>query len=305
MAGILHRSPGHTEAPDRLAVPARRFSVPRLLRLWAKSLGLIGFFGLGIVLMVGPFYWIFEASLAVDSADVYSIPPQPLPDELTLENYGRVFEQVPFERFAWNSFKVASLITVGQLVTASMAAYAFARLKFRGRNLLFALVIAALMVPIQVVIVPLFLLMRQLDLTNTHWALILPALVTPFGIFLLRQYFLTIPVDFEDAAFVDGAGRFRTFVTVVLPLSGPALTALGILAFTFWWNDLLFPLVMINDPELQTLPVGLLLLTGRFAEGSLSVIAAGITLAVLPVLVVFLILQKQIVRSVAGSGLKG
>lgn len=255
--------------------------------------------------MVGPFYWIFEASLAVDSTDVYSIPPQPLPDELTLENYGQVFEQVPFERFAWNSFKVASFITIGQLITASMAAYAFARLRFRGRGLLFAVVIAALMVPIQVVIVPLFLLMRQLELTNTHWALILPALVTPFGIFLLRQYFLTIPAEFEDAAFVDGAGRFRTFVTVMLPLSGPALTALGILAFTFWWNDLLFPLVMINDPELQTLPVGLLLLTGRFAEGSLSVIAAGITLAVLPVLVVFLILQKQIVRSVAGSGLKG
>lgn len=255
--------------------------------------------------MVGPFYWIMEASLAVDVSDVYSIPPQPLPDELTLDNYSQVFDRVPFERFAWNSFKVASLITIGQLITSAMAAYAFARLSFRGRDLLFALVIAALMVPLQVVIVPLFLLMSELGLTNSHWALILPPLVTPFGIFLLRQYFLTIPKDYEDAAFVDGCGRFRTFVMVVLPLSGPALTALGILAFTFWWNDLIFPLVMINDPDLQTLPVGLLLLTGRFAEGTLAVIAAGITLAVLPVLVIFLILQKHIVRSVAGSGLKG
>ena len=271
----------------------------------AKNLAFIAFFGIGIALMVGPFYWIIEASLAVDSTDVYSIPPQPLPDELTLDNYSQVFDQVPFERFAWNSFKVASLITIGQLITASMAAYAFARLSFRGRDFLFALVIAALMVPLQVVIVPLFLLMRDLGLTNTHWALILPGLVTPFGIFLLRQHFLTIPKELEDAAFVDGAGRFRTFIEIVLPLSGPALTALGILAFTFWWNDLLFPLVMINDPELQTLPVGLLLLTGRFAEASLSVIAAGITLAILPVLVVFLVLQKQIVRSVASSGLKG
>ena len=281
-----------------------RLMAPRL-GAWARNTAFLAFFGIGIVLMVGPFYWIIEASLAVDPSDVYSIPPQPLPDDMTLANFGQVFHQVPFERFAWNSFQVASLITIGQLITASMAAYAFARIRFRGRDFLFALVIGALMVPMQVVIVPLFLFMRQLGLTNTHWALILPALVTPFGIFLLRQYFLTIPVELEDAAFVDGAGRFRTFVKIVLPLSGPALTALGILAFTFWWNDLLFPLVMISSPELQTLPVGLLLLTGRFREGSLAVIAAGITLAVLPVLVVFLIMQKHIVRSVASTGLKG
>jgi multiple sugar transport system permease protein len=193
---------------------------------------------------------------------------------------------------------------VAQLVTCSTAAYAFARLRFRGRSVLFALMLASLMIPLQVTMVPLFLMMRELDLFNTLWALILPPTVNAFGVFLLRQHFLTIPHELEEAARIDGAGPFVTFFRVVLPLSGPSLATLAILAFTFWWNDLLMPLIMISDVEKQTLPVGLVVLAGRFSSGSLGTIAAGITVAIVPVLVVFVAAQRHIVQSVASSGLK-
>src|SRR5690606_29572175 len=160
-------------------------------------------------------------------------------------------------------------------------------------------VIGSLMVPIQVTIVPLFLVMSKLGLTNTLWSLILPGIFSAFGIFLLRQHFLTLPRELEEAAKIDGAGHLRTFGQVVLPLSGPALATLGILCFTYWWNDLLMPLVMINDPERQTLPVGLVLLAGRYSTGSLGTIAAGISMAVIPVLIVFIAAQRYVVASIA------
>lgn len=259
----------------------------------------------GALLMVAPFLWILQASFAASDAQVYELPPRLWPREPTLNNYPRVFELVPFARFILNSLIVAGSITLGQLITCSTAAYAFARLDFPGKNLLFVILLSSIMIPLQVTIVPLFILMRQLDLYNTLWALILPPLVSPFGVFLLRQYFLTIPRELEDAARIDGANVFVIFWRIILPLAGPSLTTLGILAFVFWWNDLLIPLIMINKSELQTLPVGLILLRGRYATGSLGSIAAGITMAVLPVLIVFLFLQRYIIKSIATTGLKG
>jgi ABC-type glycerol-3-phosphate transport system permease component len=161
------------------------------------------------------------------------------------------------------------------------------------------------MIPLQVTIVPLFILMRQLGLYNTHWALILPPLISPFGVFLLRQYFLTIPTELEDAARIDGAGTFTIFWRIILPLAGPALVTLAIVTFVYWWNDFLMPLIMINRPELQTLPVGLTLLRGRYSAGSMSIVAAGITMAIIPVLAVFLLLQRYIIKSIATTGIKG
>jgi ABC-type glycerol-3-phosphate transport system permease component len=254
--------------------------------------------------ITAPFLWIFRGAFSASDAELYRLPPTLRGDNLTTGNFGKVTEQVPYFRFFLNSIIVSGTITVAQLITCSTAGYAFARLHFRGRGVLFAVVVGSLMIPIQVTIVPLFLVMSKMQLTDTLWALILPGVFSAFGIFLLRQHFLALPVELEEAAKLDGAGHFRTFAQVVLPLSGPSIATLGILCFTYWWNDLLLPLVMISDTGRQTLPVGLVLLAGRFSTGSLGTIAAGIAMAIVPVLVVFVVAQRYIVQSIASSGLK-
>ncbi|ETK34972.1 carbohydrate ABC transporter permease [Microbispora sp. ATCC PTA-5024] len=284
MSAATTRSP----APGRLAARVLTFAI----------------LGIAALAITAPFLWIFRGAFSGSDAELYRLPPAFHPANLTVRNFGQVTEQVPYFRFFLNSIIVSTTVTVAQLITCSTAGYAFARLRFRGRGVLFAVVIGSLMIPIQVTIVPLFLVMSKLGLTNTLWALILPGIFSAFGIFLLRQHFQALPVQLEEAAMIDGAGRLRTFVRIILPLSGPSIATLGILCFTYWWNDLLLPLVMISDTERQTLPVGLVLLAGRFSTGSLGTIAAGITMAIVPVLVVFLAAQRYIVQSIASSGLK-
>ncbi|MEV4511069.1 carbohydrate ABC transporter permease [Dactylosporangium sp. NPDC049525] len=260
--------------------------------------------GIAALAITAPFLWIFRGAFSGSDAELYRLPPTFEPGNLTTDNFGKVTEQVPYFRFFLNSIIVSTTITLAQLITCSTAAYAFARLHFKGKGVLFAVVIGSLMIPIQVTIVPLFLVMSKLGLTNTLWALILPGIFSAFGIFLLRQHFLALPMEIEEAAKLDGAGHLRTFARIILPLSGPSIATLGILCFTYWWNDLLLPLVMISDTEKQTLPVGLVLLAGRFSTGSLGTIAAGIAMAIVPVLIVFVLAQRYIVQSIASSGLK-
>jgi len=259
----------------------------------------------GAILMVAPFVWIIQLAFTDDVTQVYEIPPRWFPSNPTLNNFAEVFKQVPFDRFMWNSLKVAGAITIGQLVICSTGAFAFARLRFPGRDLIFMVILSGLMIPLQVTIVPLFILMRELDFYNTHWALILPPLANPFGVFLLRQYIMSIPKELDEAARIDGASIFTIYWRIILPLISPALVTLAILAFVFWWNDFFFPLIMINSPDLQTLPVGLTLLRGRYDAGSLATVAAGITMAIIPVVIVFMLLQRNIIKSIATSGLKG
>jgi len=257
----------------------------------------------GAVLMVAPFMWIIQAAFG-ETTEVFKLPPRWLPVNPSLENFEDVFNQVPYHLFLGNSLKLAVIVTIGQLITCSMAAFAFARLQFPGRNLLFMLLISALMIPGQVTIVPLFILVRQLGLYNTHAALILPALVNPFGVFLLRQYFVTLPTELEDAARVDGANVFTIYFRIILPLSGPVLTTLAILTFVGMWNQYFFPLIMINSPDLQVITVGLTLLRGQYGVGALGPIAAALTMAIVPVMIVFVFLQKYIIRSIVSTGLK-
>jgi ABC-type glycerol-3-phosphate transport system permease component len=259
--------------------------------------------GFGSVLMIAPFLWILQAAFGETTA-VFRLPPQWFPQNPSLENFEDVFNQVPYHLFMGNSLKLAMIVTAGQLLTCSLAAYAFARLEFPGRNVLLVLLLSALMIPGQVTIVPLFILVRQLGLYNTHTALILPALVNPFGVFLLRQYFITLPKELEDAARVDGANVFTIYWRIILPLSGPVLTTLAILTFVGMWNSYFFPLIMINSPELQVITVGLTLLRGQYGVGALGPIAAALTMAVVPVLIVFLALQKYIIKSIVSTGLK-
>jgi multiple sugar transport system permease protein len=254
--------------------------------------------------LIGPFVWMVLASLKTD-ADIKVIPPTLLPDPVTGDNYQRVVDAFPFWRFAANSLGVAVASTLLQLVLASMAAYAFARIEFRFRNLLFGLYLATMMIPLQVVIVPLFIEMRNLGLVDTYAGLLLPTIVSSFGVFLLRQAFLALPKELDEAAFIDGAGHFTVFFRILLPLIGPYLATFAVFAFMATWNSFLWPLVITQASDRHvTLPVGLSRLSGRFST-DWNVIMAGSVMTLVPIVVFYLITQRWVIRSVAFSGLKG
>jgi multiple sugar transport system permease protein len=256
------------------------------------------------VLLVGPFVWMVLASLKTDG-DIRRIPPTIIPDPLTGENYQRVVESFPFWRFAANSFGIAVASTLLQLVTAATAAYAFARIPFRGRNLLFGLYLATMMIPLQVVIVPLFIEMRNLGLVDSYAALLLPTIVSSFGTFLLRQAFMALPRELDEAAFLDGAGHFSVFFRILLPLIGSALATFAVFAFMATWNSFLWPLVITQASDRHvTLPVGLSRLNGRFST-DWNVIMAGSVMTVVPIVAFYLVTQRWVIRSVTFSGLKG
>jgi multiple sugar transport system permease protein len=254
--------------------------------------------------LIGPFVWMVLASLKTD-ADIKAIPPTLLPDPVTGDNYQRVVDAFAFWRFAANSLGVAVASTLLQLALASTAAYAFARIEFRFRNLMFGLYLATMMIPLQVVIVPLFIEMRNLGLVDTYAGLLLPTIVSSFGVFLLRQAFLALPKELDEAAFIDGAGHFSVFFRILLPLIGPALATVAVFAFMATWNSFLWPLVITQASDRHvTLPVGLSRLSGRFST-DWNVIMAGSVMTLVPIVVFYLFTQRWVIRSVAFSGLKG
>ena len=259
---------------------------------------------LGGVVMMLPFAWMFSTSWRL-ARDSFALPPQWLPTAWRIENYQEVLDNIPFVAFVLNSLKVSIFITVGQLVTCSLAAYAFARLRFPGRDVLFLVFLSQLMVPQQVTIIPVFILIRILGLLDTHWALIIPALVSAFGTFLLRQFFLTIPRELEEAARVDGAGYVRTFLQIILPLAGPGLSTLAIFTFNFHWNEFFRPLLFINTWDQMTLPLGLTIMKGYLGVGNVAAIMAGVSMGILPVLLVFLFAQRYLIEGVTLTGIKG
>jgi len=255
------------------------------------------------LIMIIPFYWVIVTAF-VPQLSAFGKPPDWTPSTLTLENVRRVFDEVPFWQQFFNSLKVSLLITVGSVITSTMAAYAFARLRFPGRDLIFVIFLAALMVPSQVTIIPTFILVRNLGLMNTHEALWIPGLINVFGIFLLRQFFLRTPRDLEEAAKLDGAGYLRVMFQIALPLAAPAIAALSVLTFQAAWNDFFAPNLFLTSPEKFTLPVGLVALRGEFG-GTPTTIFAGITLVVIPVLIVYLLAQRRLTESVALTGVRG
>lgn len=280
--------------PSRERVAMRRVSaeLPIYLALIA-----------GALVMVFPFAWMVSTSLTTD-AQLFITPPQLIPDPAQPENYARVADAFPIGRFALNSAVVAVVTTLLQLITSAMGAYAFARIRFPGREALFIVYLATLMVPMQVIVVPLFIEMRLIGQVNSYGGLILPGIASAFGTFLLRQYFLSLPLELEEAAWMDGASRWTIFSRIVLPLSGPALATFGIFAFMASWNAFLWPLLVVSDTELMTLPVGLSNLHGRYVT-EWNLVMAGATLSVIPIVVVYLAAQRYVVRGIALSGLKG
>lgn len=257
----------------------------------------------GGLVMFFPFLWMVSTSFQTAGALLVP-PPQLIPSPIETGNYAAVAEAFPLWRFVLNSTVVAGVATVLQVVTSAMAAYAFARLAFRGRDVLFLLYLATLMVPLQVTIMPLFVEMRYLGLVNSYAGLLLPSIASAFGTFFLRQAFMGLPKEIEEAAFIDGAGHWTVFRRILLPLARPALATLAIFAFMASWNSFLWPLVIVNSPDLMTLPVGLSNLQGRY-QTEWNLVMAGATVAVLPILFVYLAAQKYVVRGVTLSGLKG
>lgn len=262
------------------------------------------------ILVLMPLLWMFSQSLQ-PIGEGFKLPPRWLPTQWNWDNYMKPFQaregqfSVPFALFFGNSFKIATLTTVGQLITCSMAGFAFARLRFPGRDILFMALLAALMVPGQVTIIPIYLMMADLGLVNTHESLILPGLVNVFGLFLMRQFFKQVPQELFDAARVDGAGHFRCYLQIALPLVGPGLATLAIITFNSSWNGFFAALIFLTDDNLMTLPQGIALLTGRMSAGDPSVVMAAVVWAILPVMIVFVLAQRWIIEALTRSGLKG
>ncbi|MGW8374338.1 carbohydrate ABC transporter permease [Streptomyces sp. ODS28] len=226
-----------------------------------------------------------------------------IPDDVTLANFAYVFTEVPFARYLWNSFFVSAVVTVVALLFHSMAAYALARLRFPGRDAVFAVIFGTLLITAPVVLIPLFLVVRQLGMLDSYAGLIIPAVFNAFGIFLLRQFYLQLPRELEEAAIVDGCGPWRVYWSVVLPLSRPVLSALAIFFFLANWNSFLWPLVATDDPDLTVVQLGISAFQSQY-ESSWNYILAAAVVAAAPMLVLFFAFQRRIVESVKTSGLK-
>lgn len=253
--------------------------------------------------MLLPFLWMLSTALKSNQY-VLSMPPQFLPNPLTFESFTQLTELYPMLRIFGNSLLVAVATTLGQLLTCSMAAYAFARMRFRGSNIIFVLYLATLMIPSQVTITPLFILMRYFGWINTYQGIFAPGIFNAFGTFLLRQYFLSLPRELEEAAFIDGASHLTVFRHIILPLAKPALATLTVFAFMDAWNAYLWPLFVARDIQIMTLPVALATLHGRYLT-EWNLVMAGAVITILPMIIVFILAQKYFIRGMVMSGIKG
>jgi multiple sugar transport system permease protein len=292
-----------TEAAARSMPTARARGgwVPVALRVLAY-LALL----LGSVVMIAPFAWMISTALK-PPGEAFAYPPQWIPSRITFENFERVWTTVPFGRYTFNSIFVALAVMVLELITASMAGYAFARLRFPGRERLFLLYLATLMIPGQVTVIPNFILMRYMGWLDTYQGLIIPNAFTAFGTFLLRQAFLSMPGELEEAAKIDGAGYFGIYTRIILPLAGPALATLAILSFQGSYNAYFWPLVVVSSDQMWTLPLALRLFTGTAGMSATDwwLVMAGATIAVAPMIAVFMAMQKYFVRGIVLTGMGG
>ncbi|OGO68022.1 MAG: hypothetical protein A2Z37_12355 [Chloroflexi bacterium RBG_19FT_COMBO_62_14] len=269
------------------------------------SLGAYLLLVLAAGIMLLPMFWMVSTAFKLFS-DTFRIPPMWIPPYLSLANFKRVFTVVPFGPMMFNSVKVATLGSLGQVISCTLGGYAVARMRFVGRQPLFLIILATMMVPYQVVMIPIFIIMKNLGWVNSHNALIVPAFLGgAFGIFLMRQFFLTLPNELEDAARIDGANPMQVFLYVILPLARPALTALAALSFTAFWNDLLTPLIYLSKMELMTMPVGISFFKGLHST-EWNLLMAAALLNITPAAVIFLLTQRQLISGIAlSSGIKG
>jgi multiple sugar transport system permease protein len=255
------------------------------------------------LVMVLPLLWMIVTSLQTLN-ETRHYPPTLIPNSLEWNNYRQVLQEAPFARWFLNTLIVTVVVVIGNLLFCSLAGYAFARIKFFGREVAFVLILATLMVPFQVIIIPEFLIVRKLGMIDSLGALILPNLAGAFGIFLLRQFFRTLPIELEEAARIDGCSRLGVLFKIVLPLSGPALATLAVITFMWTWNDFLWPLITIYNPDNMTLQLGLSTFQGAHQTNTNLLMAANV-LSMLPILILFFVAQRYFIRGIATSGLKG
>jgi putative chitobiose transport system permease protein len=256
------------------------------------------------VAMLVPLFWLVSTSLKGPAENIFTTPPSLLPSQPSLEAYQRLFADNPMLGYIRNSAIVSGLAVLANLLFCSLAAYPLARMRFAGRGLVLALVVATILIPFQVVMIPLYLLMVQLGLRNTLWALIIPQAATAFGIFLLRQSFAGVPVELEEAARIDGCTPLGEWWNVMIPAARADLITLAMFVFIGTWSDFLWPLVILDDPNLYTLPLGLQQLASSFSL-DWRLVAAGAVVSILPVLALFLGLQRYILPSASGDAVKG
>jgi len=269
---------------------------------WRRQLPIQAILLAGAMIVVVPFLWMLTTSLK--SPSQVHRPPYLIPVHFAWHNYRLAWQADDFGRFYLNSGIMALAITTGQLVLSSLAGYAFARLRFPGRNILFWAVLFTMMVPVYVTLIPSYLLVKEFGWLDSYEGLIVPRLVSAFGIFLLRQHYLTIPRDLEEAALLDGASRLRIWAGVFVPLSGPALATLGIFAFLFAWNDFLWPLIVTTRPEMRTVQLGLAMFSGKYGT-QWTLLMAGAVTATIPAVIAFVIGQRWLVRGITMTGIKG
>jgi len=281
-------------APARV-LPRRRITLGQVL-IYAIAI-IIG------LVMLTPFIWMLSASLKLNR-DVFTFPIQWIPAEPRWQNYVDIWTKIPLALFIWNTAKITIAVTVLQLLTSSLAAYAFAKLRFPFRDTLFLGYIATIAMPWQVYMVPQFLLMRELGLHNTQWSLIVLQAFTAFGVFLMRQFYQSIPDELCEAARIDGMNEYQIWWRIMLPLSKPALSTLTIFTFVTTWNDFLGPLIYLTKTELKTIQIGLRMFISQYSAEYGLIMAASVV-ALIPVLVVFLALQRFFVEGIASTGLKG
>lgn len=255
------------------------------------------------VIMVVPFLWMLSTSLKTQY-DAVKIPPVWIPDPPQWENYVKLFTEQPMFQFTLNTIKIVFFVVLGQLFFSSLAAYSFARISFKGRNVVFFFYIATLMVPGQVTMIPTYLMFAKAGLTDNHLALILPAFFSAFGVFLLRQFFMSLPRELEEAAEIDGCNPFMTYWRIMLPLVVPAMLTLGVFTLMNTWNDYMGPLIYLSSPEKYTMTLGIAYFKGVYTT-QWNLVMAGSIVSVVPILIAYLCAQKYFIEGIAFSGVKG
>jgi putative chitobiose transport system permease protein len=269
-----------------------------------KYVWMYGLLGIVALLMLFPLLWLLSTSLKSPTENIFQFPPQLLPSQPTFNNFVRVWQTNPFGQYLFNSTLIA-VLTVGlNLLFCALAAYPLARLEFRGREVIFTAIVTTIMIPFQIVMIPLYILIVQLGMKNSYLGIIFPAIASAFGIFLLRQAFQGVPKELEEAARIDGCSELGLWWHIMLPAIRPALVTLAIFVFIGSWSDFLWPLIVIDRPEFYTLPLGVAMLAGTFSL-DWRLVAAGSVISIAPILVLFLFLQRYIVPTETGSGVKG
>lgn len=294
-----------TSAAHGLTIP-HESGLTRLRRRYAGKLVAYLILSITALVSIFPFLWMISTSLK-GQGQIFAWPPTLIPDPVVWSNYPQVFETLPFHRFFINTAFYTSMVVLGQVVFCSLAGYAFARLQFPGRDLIFVLYLGTLMIPATVTFVPSFIIMREFGWYNTIWAMTIPGMFgSAFGTFLMRQFMLTIPSELDDAAIIDGAGKLRIFIEVIVPLTKPAMAVLAVFTITTVWNDFIWPLIMLADQDLYTLTLGL----ARFQGGMQSYtfwagLMAAATMTIAPLVLIFIFAQRFFTEGISLTGMGG